>query len=96
MEKCHNSDPGDGNRSLKKRLKESELVWVWKIFESLFEDVPPFKSCVFMLNAIAFCGVTFCISSVICDSLFFTYFRDDHELYDVYPFLRTLKLIEVN
>ena len=32
--------------------------------------------------------VTFCISSVFCDNLFFTYFRGDHELCDEYPLLR--------
>ena len=41
---------------------------------------------VFIKNHTAFCVVTFCISSVSCDNLFFTYFKGDHELYDVYPF----------
>ena len=45
-----------------------------------------------MPTGLLFCVVTFCISSVFCDNLFFTYFRDDHELYDVDPFFKDIKV----
>ena len=38
------------------------------------------------IRMFAFCVVTFCISSLFCDNLFSTYFRGDHELFDVCPF----------
>ena len=37
-------------------------------------------------NEFVFCVVTFFISFLFCDHLFFTHFRCDHELYDEYPF----------